>query len=367
MDTREKDMALQPATLCYDTTLLHDPNEKYADESRIFQGIPGIECSVGGRFFTTFYTGEETEMNGNFVLVQKSEDGEHYEKSFMAVLPPENTRCFDPCLWRDPANRLWLFWAQSCTQYDGRIGVWAAVCQDPDADMVRFGEPRRIANGIMMNKPTILDNGEWLLPCSIWSSHTSDLNHLPKERYSNVYRSADNGETFTLWGHSEVPGRLIDENMLYQRKDGTVVMLVRTGYGIGEAFSKNGGKTWQGEGDSGLGGPCSRFCVRRLSSGRLLLVNHKNFKGRNNLTAMLSEDDGLTWNEGLLLDGRNDVSYPDMTEKDGYLYIIHDYNRYSDKEILMDKVTEADILAGKLVSEGSKMGIIVNKATGKRG
>lgn len=153
--------------------------------------------------------------------------------------------------------------------------------------------------------------------------------------------------------------------MLYERKDGTLVMLVRTNYGIGESVSTDGGVTWSTGHDSGLGGPNSRFCVRRLRSGRLLLVNHKNFKGRNNLTAMLSEDDGHTWNEGILLDERNDVSYPDVTETaDGYLHIVYDYHRYSDKEILVATLNEDDILAGKPVSEKAELKRVVIKAYG---
>ena len=55
-------------------------------------------------------------------------------------------------------------------------------------------------------------------------------------------------------------------------------MLIRAKNGIGEAVSYDRGKTFTGERDSGLGGPNSRFFVRRLNSGRLLLVNHVNFK-----------------------------------------------------------------------------------------
>ncbi len=363
--TSNKDNALLPARFITDPAILQDPANIYADSSRRFQGIPSIESTAGGRLFTVFYTGTETEGNGNFLLIHKSDDGEHFGDAILAVTPPtEDTRCYDPTLWRDPDGRLWLCWAQSYGWYDGRMGVWCAICDEPDGDEIRFSAPRRVANGIMMNKPTVLQNGDWLFPCAVWCTHTAEQNHLPEERYSNVYRSTDKGKTFTLWGHSDVPDRGFDEHMVYERTDGTLVMLVRANYGIGQAFSKDGGKTWFGEGDSGLGGPCSRFHVRRLPSGRLLLVNHKSFQGRNNLTAMLSEDDGLTWSQGLLLDARREVSYPDMAEVDGALYIIYDYNRTTDKEILLAKITEEDILAGKLVNPASRLQTVINKATG---
>jgi hypothetical protein len=365
--TGDKDNSMLPARFIYDEELLSDPMSVYADESRKFQGIPGIECTSKGRFFTVFYTGTENEGNGNFLLLHKGTDVGNLGKAFMAVVPPtENTRCFDPCLWISPDGKLRLFWAQSCGWYDGRCGVWCAVCDDPDSDEVRFSEPRRIANGIMMNKPTVLSSGEWLLPCAVWAVCNSELNFLPNERFSNVYVSSDSGESYRLLGHSDCRDRHFDEHMIYEKADGTLVMLVRAKNGIAMALSTDRGSTWHSERDSGLGGPNSRFYVGRLKSGRLLLVNHVKFKGRNNLTAMLSDDDGATWNTGILLDGRNDVSYPDACEgPDGFIYIIYDYNRTKDKEILVAKLREEDIDSGRLVSEGSKLGIVVNKATGK--
>ena len=161
-------------------------------------------------------------------------------------------------------------------------------------------------------------------------------------------------------------------------------MLVRTFDGIGESFSTDGGYTWTPGRKSHIDGPCSRFFIRRLKSGRLLLVNHYNFgeqldaegilsqgnvkswKGRSHLTALLSEDDGATWPYHLLLDERNEVSYPDAKEAaDGSIYICYDWERVRQREILMARITEDDILQGRLVSDTSKLRILVNKALGQ--
>jgi len=279
--------------------------------------------------------------------------------------PTPECRTFDPCLWIDPSGRLWLFYTQSYTYIDGRLGVWAAVCDHPDSEEPRFSEPRRIANGVMMNKPTVLSTGEWLLCCSIWCDERSELNDLPEERFSNVYCSADNGETFARIGYTDYADRSTDEPMIVEKKDGQLWMLIRGKHGIGQGFSDDKGYTWHDIGFSGIENPCSRFHIRRLPGGNLLLINHKNFNGqnpenvvvgsgRNNLTAMLSADDGKTWSEGLLLDERNEVSYPDASvDREGRIWIVYDRERYHAREILMASVTEEDILAGKLVSEGS--------------
>ncbi len=362
-----KDMSLIPPTYVTDRAVLDDPAGDYTDENRLFQGIPGIECTPKGTYYMVFYTGGQSENIGNFLLLFRADDPHRFGKPFMAVVPPDRefTRCFDPCLWVDPLGRLNLFWAQSFGNFDGRLGVWRAVCEDPDSETPRFDPPERIANGIMMNKPTVVRGGSWLLPCAIWAPASSELNDIPEEKFTNVYRSDDNGKTFRLYGHADCPRRGIDEHMIYERSDGSLRMLIRTSPGIGESTSYDGGKTWSDGKDSGLGGPDSRFCVRKLKSGRILLVNHYDFRERDHLTAMLSEDDGETWKGFLLLDERARVSYPDAAQSpDGMINIIYDWNRKDDKEILLARVTEEDILAGRLTDSRSELKLLLNKATG---
>ena len=40
-------------------------------------------------------------------------------------------------------------------------------------------------------------------------------------------------------------------------------------------------------------------------------TNPRNWNTRNNLMAMLSEDDGKTWKGGLMLDTRDEIRYQD--------------------------------------------------------
>ncbi len=356
------DESLLPAKIIF------NPDGKFNDDQRLFQGIPTIECSNNGRLFISFYSGMTTEMPGNFLIVIKSDNnGLTFSKPIFAIEPPTpNVRCFDPCLWFDNKGRLWLFYAQSCQLMDGKAGVWAIVSENPDDDDIIFSTPRRIANGIMMNKPLILKNGDWLLPCSIWEGVIHNMIHnCAEERFSNVYRSSDEGISFQLIGHSAYSERFIDEHMLVELNNGVIWMLIRSKNGIGQSYSEDKGLTWSEGNDSGLGGPCSRFCIRRLKSGNLILINHHNFSGRNNLKAMISEDDGKTWKGYLLIDNRDQVSYPDMAEDNqGNIYIVYDRKRTTEREILMAMVTEADILAGNLVNKNSKLKIIANKAFG---
>lgn len=363
---------------------LWSPDEaQYRADGRLWQGIPAIERTRKGRLFAAWYSGKRTEEVGNFVVVEKSEDdGATWTDAWLIIAHEDPTvRCFDQCLWLTPEGRLWLTWTQSGGgQFDGRCGVWLAVCDDPDAETVAFCAPRRIANGLMMNKPTVLSNGEWLLPCAIWNEDYAKVTggnphgELSKEVAANVYVTGDAGVSIDYRGGAVVPGRVFDEHMVVQLKDGRLWMLVRTVYGIGQAYSEDMGRTWRDIGPTIHTGPNSRFFIRRLLSGRILLINHMNpsnvhrenpWKRRDNLMAMLSEDDGQTWIGGLMLDARAPVSYPDATQaEDGRIYAIHDYDRYGEREMLFSVFTERDILAGEPVSPGSRLRQRVNKATG---
>lgn len=365
--------------------ILTRPTEaKYQDPYRYWQGIPSIERTAQGRIYVNFYTGMKTETGGNFVVVNTSDDdGESWNSvQFVVEHDDPEVRVYDPCLWEDPLKRLWLTWNQSRDFFDGRIGVWASICENPDDDSPVWSEPKRLANGIMMNKPTALKNGEWLFPCAIWSSHPpTEEHHLDDEKFSNVYVSTDKGATTSYRGGADVPNRQFDEHMVVELEDGKLWMLVRCYDGIGESYSTDSGRTWSEGRKSHIDGPCSRFHIRRLESGRLLLINHygfndksdradidnqgnvKTWKGRSHITALLSDDDGKTWPHSLLLDERTEISYPDATEgEDGFLYVVYDWERFEERKIYMARFTEDDIVKGALSDEKSKLKMLVNQA-----
>lgn len=344
----------------------HAPADQYKDINRIWQGIPGIERTRGGRLYATWYSGGKDEGVENYVLVVSSnDDGLTWSQPLLVIDPPGDVRAFDPVLWVDPQNRLWLFWAQSQGHWNGRGGVWFIRCDTPDARSHAWTEPRRITNGVMMNKPLVRANGEWLLSIGGWGTMQPILPELSSDSGSNVYASNDQGVTFVRKGGAIVPHRCFDEHMVVERKDGSLWMTVRTNYGIGQSISTDGGATWAPGYPADIAAPGSRFHVRRLPSGRLLLVNHLGFTGRSHLTASLSDDDGRTWSAHLLLDERPDVSYPDATvDADGRIRVIYDRERSKAREILFASFTEADILSGCVTTPGGFLKRIVNKVPG---
>ena len=346
---------------------------EYGTSKRLWQGIPSIEVTKKGRVFLTFYSGGTKEEIGNYVLLIQSDDGKKFSEPVLVVYE-EGHRCFDPCIWIDPLGRLWLTWARYPDD-----GTFAAICENPDADELIFSEPFFIGNYVMMNKPTVLSTGEWLFPLAVWNEdrtwNFSGFCSGVAEKGSYVYSSVDEGKTFQKLGHATIRNRSFDENMILEMKDKSLRMFVRRHDGIGASDSFDGGLHWGMDYDTGYGGPSSRFHITRLKSGRILLINHYNFEGRNNLTAMLSEDDGKTFPYRLLLDERAKVSYPDAKEaEDGFIYITYDrergafLNKMEDvmscaREILMAKITEDDILNGCLLNKASYLKFVANKLT----
>ncbi len=347
--------------------------QQFNSNHRVWQGIPGIARTKKGRTFISFYSGDVKETYGNFAVLLKSDANTDFGEPIAAIKKEGKFRCFDPVLWIDPLERLWFIWNVMPGEE-----VYASICDDPDAEELVWGDEFYIGRGVMMNKPTVLTSGEWLFPIAVWKTdiypnfRKSGLK--PDEKAgSYVYKSSDNGNSFVCMGMADIRNRSFDEHMILELTNGVLKMYVRTIYGIGISHSYDRGKTWSTGEDSKLGGPCSRFFISRLKSGRILLINHINFKGRNNLTALLSEDDGKTFPYSLLLDERNEVSYPDAIEcDDGYIYITYDRERgcfknslkeayASAREILTAKITEEDILKGKLTNKHSFLKNVVSK------
>lgn len=344
----------------------------YADH-RVWQGIPGIVCTSGGREFISFYSGNTKETYGNYAVLIMRDKGSAFGEPVAVAEKFGRYRCFDPVVWLDPLDRLWFIWNVMPGEQ-----VMASICDNPDSDELIFGEEFYIGRGIIMNKPIVLSSGEWLFPIALWKTDT--FYEFRKSGLcaddiagSYVYKTTDNGKSFIKMGYADIRERTFDEHMLLEMDNGALMMLVRTKYGIGVSYSYDRGKTWSHGENSGFGGPNSRFHICRLRSGRVLMINHINYVRRDHLTALLSDDGGKTFPYSLLLDERNEVSYPDAMEaEDGYIYITYDRERgcfknsldeaYAcNREILTARITENDIIAGKITSKGSYLKKVANK------
>jgi len=355
------------------------PLPKYGYDTNDYVMALTIERTTKGRIWSAWIGG--CDCPNSFLIAATSDDnGESWSKPRLVIdgrspsLPLPRTVIIGN-FWTDPSGKLWLFFDQTMNHFDGRSGLWAIICENPDSENPVWSKPKRIWHGSMLNKPVVLSSGEWLLPSYLLQNKgfvplNGIFPELDPYRGVNVLVSKDQGKTWQLRGIRSFPNPDWFEPMIVEKKDGQLWMMARTGKGIMESFSSDQGATWSEPVTTApkIKHPNSRFFFRRLASGRILLIKNgkeldqytgSNFPWRNSFSAWLSEDDGKTWKGGLVIDDRENVTYPDgFQAPDGTIYVSYDHNR-GPGEINMAKFTEEDILAGKLVSPQSKLEMII--------
>lgn len=381
-------------TIDFDALLLPPPintrpGSVYLDRWRNYNMVIGADTTPGGRLWGAWVSGGD-DPNAYFVVASSDDKGETWSQPRLVIDPPDHPSGLKISvivgnLWCDPLGRLWLFFDQSYEHFDGRTGNWYIRCDNPDDAEPIWSDPVYIGYGMTLNKPIVHSSGDWLLPVSLWDREKIKpqiLAHDPEPfreldpfRMSNVFASSDQGATWQRRGGVSIPNPQFDEAVLIERGDGSVWMTCRSIIGgLWESISHDCGVTWSPPALGNIRHIPSRHAIRRLRSGRLLLVKHgreigKQSARRIHLTAFVSDDDGKSFSGGLLLEGRedHDCSYPDISQfEDGTICVIYDYGRDDPSEIMMARFHEEDVLAGTIVSPFSKLDMLVSRAVGPR-
>lgn len=343
----------------------HSNEPRFQSANRLYQGVPTVAATKGGRLFVGWCSGGNGEPRiENFDIVYYSDDGgnswcdlplvtieSHKEKMIHA---------FDVQLWVDPQNALHIMWVQEDARLrrpgevtkwtpehpiaggEGYIFedflhcVWEIVCEEPDAQQLIFSEPRHLFKGFLRCKPLVTADGK------IFAFSYDQLD----DRYGfNV--SVDGG---LKWKRKKGGRKLLtpfDEGMAYQLRDGSIRMLARCeGGALAETWSYDDGENWTDGSLSDITSPSSRFYISRTPSGRLLVACNDHEKSRCSMTVKLSEDDGKTWPWSLCVDERGDISYPDVDFIGDQIFMVYDRGRRTENEILMAVFTEEDIING---------------------
>ena len=365
--------------------IVANPGEEVWEKNRAWQGCPTIVRTKGGRLFAGWYTGGMFEpcIDNYNVLIQSDDGGNSWSKPILAVYSDSENmhRNIDIQLWVDNKNRLWVMWTHSPFYSDsvpatiktpfvwGKYhteftGVEALICNDPDADVLVWEKPRVICGGFLRCKPIIRYNGDYIFPAYDWINKANYILRISK----------DEGQSFTDVLLSPKPqNNVYDETMAYEVGKRLCIM-ARTNLGYYLHSYSDDGTTWT-DPIPYQSAPSTRFYIGRVSSGELVYVRNISNTERQGIKICLSTDDGVTWPYELVLDTRENVSYPDLTEgENGTLYIVHDCerdNRYhlneetwtseAAKEILLSKITLQDIYNGTL-SKDSYIAKVISKA-----
>ncbi|MGI5870126.1 MAG: sialidase family protein [Kiritimatiellia bacterium] len=359
-------------------TMAVRPGPAHEAALRRHTGIPSLAVSPkNGRLWATFYGGVTPgEDSNSYVGLLTSADGGKSWKAVCVAEPEAGRRIFDPGLWVAPDGKLrWTLTSRACQPnpadnfrpYGGdhgdartdRLLMAELDAESEPEDMPAF---RQIADGVMMCKPIALRDGTWLFPVAHWREEPSACFHA----------STDGGRTFSLRGgvsHFPRENREFDEHTVVELKSGDLLTFIRAQKDPTclESVSHDGGRTWAVGRKARFEHTNSRHFLMRLKSGNLLLVKNGPIDrnvGRKEMTAFLSTDDGATWTGGLMLDPRENVSYPDGDQAaDGTIYIAYDHDRLGGQEILFAAFAEDEVLAGEVSRATSVLRGVVTRAS----
>ena len=323
--------------------------------NRKFEQVPAIAADTDGKvIYVAWYSGGLAPGPGNFVTVSTSIDnGNSWLNDQLVVYPKQSTsRIFDPALWRDHNGQVNLFYGsvKDSILWDGYGGV-NSVKIGWDGSKMTWNAPKRLSDGVMSNKPIYLASKDLnLLP--VYIDKPSKDNTGVKYPVNGAFVLSQNNQS-ELNPYSSVilPDsiRIHDEPQLVElTENGQFLMLLRTTKGIYSATSSDYAKTWSEPKPFTASGPTtsSRFYIGKLASGNLLLITN-NSTTRNNMTASLSRDGGKTWPYQLLLDERENVSYPDADQtSDGNIHVVFDRDRTGAMDIIYCRFSEDDLIKG---------------------
>lgn len=337
-------------------------NPKFMLSKRKWQGIPSIGKDRFGNLYVAWIASASCagECNENYLTVSLSKDnGKSWSanKLILDVNPQDSTRLKDPNFFNDKFGNLYMYWGKHVQKKSVVAKEWAIswysklFLSNDDNNTICYSPPRRIAEGIMLNKffySSVSD--QVVFPIAYWHVGVGD----PELHQPFIYKAnygPKNLVDFKKVGFIPLDGsvKYIYEHMIVQLKNETYFGMVRTPKGIYYSKSKDG-NTWEkGRKFTVLGATTdSRFYLGKLNSGRLILI-FNNATTRTNMTVCLSDDDGATWPYKMVIDNRDDgffgVSYPDMIETDpGILNIVYDYLRAPVGTINFIQIKEEDII-----------------------
>lgn len=361
------------------------PDDSVSEKYRAWQGCPSVAVTKKGRLFAAWYSGGTQEpciYNYN-ILVKSDDHGETWSEPILTIATDEKKRLrkIDVELWINQDNSLWVMWTVSpyyetstpatiktpfAADYHREFPYTEVmICRNPDDETLVWEKPRMMCEGFMRNKPILTSSGRIIAPAYDYSSGQYKL------------RCSDNGgEDFYSVGIDGKPDIYVfDEITVCERRFGELRFLARTNRGYYVCSdSYDDGDTWTIAREYEKA-PGTRCYFGKLKNGMTVYVRNVSNEQRTGIKISLSKDGGDTFPYEMILDERENISYPDLDEDEyGNIYIIYDRERdnriklnreiwvsEAAKEILICKITIDDVMRNTL-SDGSFLRKVISKA-----
>jgi hypothetical protein len=379
------------------------PHHRHRINLRIFQGCPQVEISEGGRLWATWF-GSNVQAErapyhkDQFSVISTSADGGKTWKEVFIFDPSEllGGGASDPLLWKDPKGNIRFIGLRN-VDFRGKdefaSSAWEFTMLDPENAHTGWSAPRLLGNKNMsVMKPLVFPDGTIMRSMDDFRFVGSP----DKVRIRFLKEDVDGKPIFVSELAADADA-MFAEQMPIIRKDGSLFTFYRAKKGQKFAESFDGGKTWKPGGYYSMQFSIDTKCIlKTLPSGRVLLVANdvqmKEDNGkriyyytddngkqreleqhktpRTRMTAYLSDDDGKTFSQKLLLCDDGEISYPSATlGKDGSVYIVYDQGRgrIGQHTIFLSRITEEDIRAGKLVGGESFLNNVVSRPSDQGG
>ena len=356
----------------FSTTNIFPLGPKHAHSSSI------VECQDGSLLACWFYGSGERRADD--VLVQGArlkKGGRQWGEVFVMADTPEFPDC-NPVLFVDAHDRLWLYWITvlanrwECSQLKylraeqtTGSGVpewnWQGLVQLKPGDGFRQIMADRF-NELGVNQRMWAEFAKpyerLLLEAASdpykrqtgWMTRTHPLT-LPSGRillplYSDGFNASlmgisdDLGETWRA--SSPIIGLGPIQPSVVRRKDGTLVAYCRDSGSLPQrvlqAESTDGGETWSAAVDTVVPNPGSSLEVIALRDGRWLMIANDTERGRHQLSALISGDEGKTWGSKRAIEPMDSVGtgfgYPSVIQsRDGLIHLTYTYSSAQGKSI----------------------------------
>ena len=318
---------------------IEDPYGTIAFSSElIFEKIPfapahhcSTICEAGNQdLLCLWYGGSYESADDQVLFLARRKSGEkNWGKPRVllanAVQPPGNGVIF-----RDAANRVWIVWGRMEGSRPMRRGSGWDRCRlffrTSDDHGETWSEDRPLLTETLWcvprNPPITLTDGTLLLPVEGSLDGVEGSHFLTLPRGGDCWQRAG----FTSGG---------SQPAVVQRKDESLLALMRHSRNITQIDSRDGGTTWSKAQPTSLANPDAGITMTKLASGHLLVVYNDSPTRRTPLVIARSLDEGKTWEEPRHLESNpGEYSYPCVIQSgDGQIHVTYTYRRYAIKHV----------------------------------